>query len=234
MRGRKHVKVGVLFSGGKDSSYTAYKIAMSSEFSLTCLITLLPADPESFLFHHINSKWTSLQAEAMKVPHLTFKSKSDERVDLSSALRLAKENFGIEALATGGILSKFQERVFRNAAERVGLEYISPIWMIDQKKHLFNLYHEGFKVMITKVSALGLGKEWLGKVLDLESIKKLIHISEKYRFNPSLEGGEGETFVLDMPLFKKEIKVMRGEVIWEGDSGIYLIKEAVLVNKKNV
>lgn len=228
------MKVGVLFSGGKDSSYTAYRIAMNSELSLACLITLLPADPESFLFHHINSKWTSLQAKAMEVHHLTLESKADEKADLSNALRLAKESFGIEALATGGILSRFQEKVFRDAAKRIGLEYVSPIWMIDQKKYLFDLYHEGFKMMITKVSALGLGREWLGKVLDPESIKRLIHISEKYRFNPSLEGGEGETFVLDMPLFKRKIRVAKGEVIWKGDRGVYLIKEAMLVDKKDV
>ncbi|MEM3702218.1 MAG: hypothetical protein QXH93_05815, partial [Conexivisphaerales archaeon] len=77
-------------------------------------------------------------------------------------------------------------------------------------------------------ASLGLGREWLGRKMDQEATEQLIKLSKKYRFNPSLEGGEGETFVLWMPLYRKSICVNDAETIWEKDSGTYLIRSAEL------
>ncbi|MGZ7109717.1 MAG: Dph6-related ATP pyrophosphatase, partial [Methanobacterium sp.] len=43
--------------------------------------------------------------------------------------------------------------------------------------------------------------------------------------------GEAETLVLDGPIFKKRIKIVESETIWDRDSGYFLIKDAVLVDK---
>jgi len=82
--------------------------------------------------------------------------------------------------------------------------------------------------MIVKVAALGLGKEWLGKIIGVEETLELINLSRKYRFNPSFEGGEAETFVIKSPLYKKTIVIKQFEIVWQKDSGIYLIKDATL------
>ena len=230
MRGRENI--GVLFSGGKDSSYVAYKIAKDPRFRLSCLITVIPSDPDSFLLHHVNAHWTSLQAKSMEVGHIIAQSsRNDEKEVLLNALEKAKKEFKINGIATGGILSRYQYKEFRELVSKVGLRYVSPIWLVNQENYLLQLYKEGFKIMMVKVAALGLDERWLGRILDLKAINELIELSKKYQFNPSLEGGEGETFVLDMPLFKKEIKVLKGERIWMGDRGVYIIKRAILVDK---
>jgi diphthamide synthase (EF-2-diphthine--ammonia ligase) len=71
----------------------------------------------------------------------------------------------------------------------------------------------------------------LGAELNAEKIENLIMLARKNRFNPSLEGGEGETFVLDMPLFKKEVVVVEAEKSWEKGEGTLSIKKAILRNK---
>jgi diphthamide synthase (EF-2-diphthine--ammonia ligase) len=48
----------------------------------------------------------------------------------------------------------------------------------------------------------------------------------------AFEGGEAETLVLDGPVFNKRIEIVDSEVIWERDSGYFLIKEAHLEDKK--
>jgi diphthamide synthase (EF-2-diphthine--ammonia ligase) len=45
------------------------------------------------------------------------------------------------------------------------------------------------------------------------------------------EGGEYETLVLDAPFFKKKIRFLRVERIWENHSGYLLVRKAKLVDK---
>ena len=53
------MKVAVLFSGGKDSTYAAY-LAKQSGHDLQCLVTANPYSAESKLLHHPNIRLTSL------------------------------------------------------------------------------------------------------------------------------------------------------------------------------
>ena len=55
------MRVGVLFSGGKDSTYAAY-LARQRGDELSCLITLSPVKSDSYMFHFPNIRWTSMQA----------------------------------------------------------------------------------------------------------------------------------------------------------------------------
>jgi len=45
------------------------------------------------------------------------------------------------------------------------------------------------------------------------------------------EGGEAESFVLDAPLFKKKINIRNAEKKIEGMNGVYIIREAELIEK---
>ena len=85
--------------------------------------------------------------------------------------------------------------------------------------------------MIVSVAAEGLTRKWLGKVLNGKSIKELISLASRYRFNPAGEGGEYETLVLDAPIFRKRIVVKKARPVWMGDSGYLEIEEAYLAMK---
>ena len=91
----------------------------------------------------------------------------------------------------------------------------------------------GFKVVIVGVSCDGLGKEWLGKKMTKKAVKELKALAKKYRFHSAGEGGEFETLVVDCPLFKKKIKIIESENLWDRktQSGMHLIKKARLVRK---
>ena len=228
---RSPIRTGILYSGGKDSNYTVYRISQNPRFEVVCLIVIVPSDPHSMLFHHVNVKWTELQAKALGVERFEYHQSEGDYPSLLRAIREAKRIFDLDALASGGILSRFQAKKFKMVADALKLAYLSPAWGMDQEDYLWELYRKNFKIIVDRVSALGLDKSWLGRLLDEDAIRDLILLSKKYRFNPSLEGGEGETFVLDMPLFKKRIEIVEGETVWKGDWGVYLIKEAKLVSK---
>ena len=55
------LKVGVLFSGGKDSTYAAFLAGQRGD-ELVCLITLSPARSDSYMFHYPNIRWTAFSS----------------------------------------------------------------------------------------------------------------------------------------------------------------------------
>jgi uncharacterized protein (TIGR00290 family) len=97
---------------------------------------------------------------------------------------------------------------------------------------MIKLIERGFNIVIVAVSAMGLGREWLGKVLDIEAISKLALLSKKYGFNLTFEGGEAETLVVDCPLFTKRIEINSANIRWDGQRGIFEIQDVALVEKK--
>jgi diphthine-ammonia ligase len=228
------MRVGVLYSGGKDSNYALYKATLEHE--VRCLITVEPYAEDSMLFHYPNTWLTRLQADAIGLPHIYVKvSKGqDERMALREAILQAKSQFEIEGVVTGGVKSVYQSSLFTKELETVGLEPINPLWGINETSYLYSLLRDGFVFMMTSVSALGLGKSWLGKIMDLNAVNDLIELSKEHMFNPSLEGGEGETLVLDMPLFSAKLVILETEVVWDGYRGLLKIKSASLREKDNV
>lgn len=227
------MRVGVLFSGGKDSTYAAY-LARRRGDELSCLITLSPERSDSYMFHFPNIAWTSMQAQAMRLPQVTLETKGvkeEELADLGKAIEIAKRDYSIEGVYTGALASVYQKSRVERTCEELCLKAVSPLWQIDQVAHLNNILADGFEVIMTGVAALGLDESWLGRPLDNEAIRDLAKLHAKYGVNPGLEGGEGETFVLDCPLFDRRIEVVSSQRHWKGDSGYLEILDARLVPK---
>lgn len=195
---------------------------------------MFPENDSSYMFHFPDLKWTKLQAEAAGLPQVvgrTRGAKEAELVDLKETLSEAKERFGLEAVYTGAMASAYQKSRVERLCEELGIGCVSPLWHTDPEKHLRTLFHQGFRAMVVSVSALGLDQKWLGRELDERAIGELIALGARYKFHAGLEGGEGETFVLDCPLFSKRVSVDRSRVHWNGDSGYLEILDARLVAK---
>jgi diphthine-ammonia ligase len=227
------LKVAVLYSGGKDSTYAAY-LGRKKGDELACLITLSPSRSDSYMFHYPNIRWTALQAEAMRLPQVMLETKGvkeEELADLSKAIMIARRRYSIEGVYTGALASVYQEERVERICEDLDVKAVSPLWHIDQVAHLRNIVAGGFKVIMTGVAALGLDEGWLGRPLDGKAVDDLAKLHTKYGVNPGLEGGEGETFVLDCPLFDRRVEVLSSSKHWEGDRGYLEILDARLVAK---
>ena len=188
----------------------------------------------SYMFHFPNLRWTHLQAEAMGLPQLTEETlgvKEEELDDLKRAIQRAKETYRLGGICTGALASVYQKTRVERVCEDLDLNCISPLWGTDPETHLRRLVNDGFVVTVVSVSAMGLGPEWLGRVLDHRAIDELVALGRRYKFNAGLEGGEGETFVLDAPTFARKVDILSVERHWSGDSGYLDITEAVLVQR---
>lgn len=217
----------VLSSGGKDSILALHD-AWKQGIRVIGIITMLPEDPESMLYHVHNVRHVKKIAESIGVDWYGFEAKKEEE---EKALEKALEKLDAELLVTGGIASNYQKEIFDRIAELVNMEHLAPLW--GKKPHyiLKEIISMNMDVMIIAVAAYGLGENWLGRHLTKESVSELLKLSEKHHFNPVGEGGDFDTFVLDAPLYKKRLipsKVMKR---WEKDSGALEIQELMMQEK---
>jgi diphthine-ammonia ligase len=226
------MQLGVLFSGGKDSTLALLLAAEKEE--VVCLITILSKNKESYMFHTPNIDITALQAEALGLPQITRATegeKEKELSDLEDAIAEAARKFQIEGVVTGAVESVYQAERVQRICNRLGLWCFNPLWKHDQKALLEELLKKQFKVIISGVFAYPLDEKWLGKQIDTQLIDRLVDLQQKYGLSPSGEGGEIETTVLDAPLFKKKIDVLDYSIEAKGNSGVFRIKQARLVSK---
>jgi ABC transporter with metal-binding/Fe-S-binding domain ATP-binding protein len=228
------MKLAALYSGGKDSTYSIYKVREMGH-RVECLITMHPAADDSALFHYPNSWVTEYQAQAMQIPVLGFqvagKSKEDETKALEEAIVQAKALYDIDGVVFGGISSVFQKKAFEEICEKHELQAVAPIWGIEAEKYYAELLDKKFEIMVVGVSAMGLEKEWLGRTIDKEALATLIMLSKKYGFNLTFEGGEAETLVTNCPLFNRKLRVKNANTRWDGQRGIFEILEVELVGQ---
>jgi len=226
------MRFGVLFSGGKDSTLALHKAAEKEE--VVCLISLVSENKESFMFHTPNIDLTGLQAEALDLPlirKVTEGKPEEELEDLEEAIARTVKDFKIDSIVTGAVDSVYQTTRVQQICNRLDLWCVNPLWKRNQKALLEEIIAKDFKAVISGVFAYPLDKSWLGKQIDENLIEKLVALSEMYGLNPSGEGGEIETTVLDAPLFKKKIEILDFEVEAQGNSGVFRIKQARLTEK---
>lgn len=228
------MRLGCLFSGGKDSTYAIYE-SIRHGHEISCLLTLFPPSNESLLFHFPNVSITPLVAKAMRLPHLVSSVKgTDLQCELEAIERLinqAKAQYHIDGIVHGGISSSFQDSNFRNCCSKYGLRVISPLWGKPAIKFMRELISNGFKSLITSVSAMGLDRCWLGKIIDTKELERLIELSNRNHFNLNFEGGEAETLILDSPIHLEIVEVMGSEIQWDGQRGIFRITSVRLKSK---
>ena len=214
------MKLAILFSGGKDSCYSAY-LAKKQGHEISCLISIQSENPDSYMFHTPSILSTEKQAKIMNIPLIIQKTKGKkefELVDLEKAVKKAKSKFGIEGIVTGALRSVYQSSRIQKICDKLNLKCFNPLWQKDEIKYLNELIKNKFKIIITAIAAYPLSEKWLGREIDKKFIDEVQVLEQKYKINPAGEGGEFETFVLDCPLFTKSLKIKDKKISGEENS----------------
>ena len=242
------MRVAVLASGGKDSSYAAWWAALQG-WEIVTLVTMGVQSSDSMMFQTQNTAIAGLQAASRGVPWLpaaTNGKEGQEIHDLERALSgscavgdsfqaIWPESFtrpdclelhdgllNIDGLVVGALRSDYQKTNIEMMCERLKISSFCPLWHHEPQNHMKSLLEHGFVVRFTAVSCEGLDEGWLGATLTDRTLGDLEFVASEFRFNLDGEGGEFETIVTHGPHLKRGISC-EGDSIWEGSRGSWVL-----------
>jgi len=166
---------------------------------------------EPYIFHSVPVM--ALQSKTLGVPHLKIKIKKSYDDILAALTRLNKEE-GIEGFVTGDIVgagcAQIHQTYYDAMCEQLGMTLIMP--NENPSKDTYDVLNEeiaaGLRPIMNCINLDHFGEEWLGRVLDKDSIKELKALADKQGIDVCSEDGRGfHTMVLDAPLFKERIEI---------------------------
>jgi len=214
------MKAAILFSGGKDSTYAAY-LAKKAGYELTCLISIFSKNKASYMFHTPSIEQVNKQAEVMGLPLVVMETegiKEEELEDLTEIIEQVKDKYHINTIVTGALHSEYQASRIQAICDKLNLKCLNPLWHKEEIEYLHELIDANFKIMIVGVFAYPLNEKWLGRIINSDFIEEVQILKNKYKIHAAGEGGEFETFVLNCPLFKRELKVKSFKDANEGEN----------------
>jgi len=206
-------------------------------YEISCLISMVSDNKDSYMFHTPNIGMVDLQAEAMDIPLVkgeTLGVKEDELEDLKKTIKIAKEKYHLDGIVTGALFSTYQRNRIETICDSLGLKAFSPLWHKDQEEEMREILNINFKIIFSAIACDGLDKSWLGRIIDIKEVEDLVKMHKTIGVNVAGEGGEFESLVLDCPLFLKKIQIVDSEVQMENEfTGKFIVHKAVLIDKKS-
>ena len=221
--------LAALFSGGKDSTY-AIRLVEQLGHNVSYLVSMQSENPDSYMFHTVNQQLTELQAEAMGKEYVVAYTKGRKEEELED-LEATLASLDVDGVVTGAIASQYQKQRVDRISSKLGLSHFSPLWGRVRVELMTEIIDSAMEFIFSAVAALGLDDKWLGKKADQTTLNRLIELNRLYSVDVCGEGGEFETLVLDAPWFRKRLEILEAEKVWDGSSGRYLVREAVLMRK---
>jgi ABC transporter with metal-binding/Fe-S-binding domain ATP-binding protein len=221
--------VAALISGGKDSALALYRV-LKQGHEVRYLVTMVPLQADSWMFHYPNIHLTDLFAQAIGIPIVKAETTGAKEAELEDLKRILAK-LDIEGVVSGAVASVYQKTRIERICQELALKSITPLWHVDPYTLLQEIVTEHFETIFVGVYAYGFNASWLGKIIDSSAIEKLVDLNRRYQISIVGEGGEYETLVLDAPFFKKKIQLVSTEKVWEGQSGSLLVRKAELAEK---
>ncbi len=215
------MKLAMLLSGGKDSVYAGYLAKTKFNHEIVCAITIISENKYSYMFHTPSVGKTKKQSDAMGIPLIIKKTsgkKEEELKDLENAIKNAIKKYKIQGITTGAIQSVYQSSRIQKICDKLKIECLNPLWQISEEDYLNDLIKNNFKIIVTGVFAYPLNEKFLGREIDKKFIEEIKKLNQKYKISMIGEGGEYETFVLNCPLFRRELKIKSFKDFKEGEN----------------
>jgi len=225
------LRLAALVSGGKDGILALHH-AVWDGHEVAYIVTAFPERADSWMFHVPNLHIMPLVAEALGVPLVrapTSGVKEREVEELKSALA----GLDVDGIVSGAVASRYQKERIDRICRELGLESLAPLWGRDELSVLREVVELGFRVIFVGVFAYGFDASWLGRKLDEQAVSDLLALRERYGISLVGEGGEYETLVLDAPLYRAALEIVKARKKWDPfrPSGVLEVLGARLVEK---
>src|SRR3989344_7495623 len=222
------MKVAVLYSGGKDSTF-AIDYCRKKGWEISYLLSVKPTRKDCFLFHFATVEHTPLIAEMLNIPHHLISCSVADPHQEALLVKEIVEKYPVDAVVLGGTgLQETQIRSVQKALAPLGVKAFPAHFGFEHGNVFKTMIENGYEILITQVASDGLNT-WLGKTITKENFAQLEKESLQYGFHIGFEGGYADTLVLDAPFFSKRLVVETSRAVWDDEYCGHLILEKIKV-----
>ena len=229
------MKVGILFSGGKDSTF-AIDYAKEQGYDIEYLLSVKPTRTDCFLFHFATVEHTPKLAESLGIKHiLTTCSVADPEQEAKIVHDIVVKQPKVDAILLGGTgLQETQLGSVRKVLAPYGIKVYATHTGKPHDQVMLEMLNKGYRFMITQVASDGLGQDFLGHELTKKNINEFFERSKKYGFHSGGEGGYFDTLALDGPIFKFAIDIQQSHKVMEDQFSGHLVADKVALVEKPI
>ncbi|MEL6252342.1 MAG: diphthine--ammonia ligase [Bacteroidota bacterium] len=200
------------WSGGKDSSYTLYKVLQEGIFEVKALLTNISEEYERISMHGVRKELLIAQAQQLNIPlHTLCLPKG---IDMEAYGKLVNDKISdlkeldIDTAIFGDIFLEDLRKYREDELEKVGIKAAFPIWEKDTRELVEEFIELGFKAYVVCCNARLMGKDFVGCLIDEDFLSNL-----PKGVDPCGENGEFHSYVFGGPIFQEDIQVKVGEKI---------------------
>ena len=197
------------YSGGKDSSLALYKAMQMGQ--PVALIVMLEEQGLKSRSHGMSLDIIHAQANAIGLPIFTASATWQDYESHFIQLLQKAQILGAETLVTGDIDLMAHAEWNQSVCDKSQLSLCMPLWQRPRLDIVQEFIALGFQSIIVTVNLnLGMKTEDLGQILTLEYIQQLVERG----IDPCGEAGEFHTTVIDGPIFKHALGIVKGDILY--------------------
>jgi diphthine-ammonia ligase len=202
------MKLVVHWSGGKECCLAYHKV-IAQGHQVVYLLSFEYQRP--YIFHSFDVM--ALQSETLGTPLRVVRIKKAYE-DILGALTRLKQEQGIEGIVTGDIAGAgcalVHSSYYESMAKQLGMAFMMPNQSPEGDTYgvLKEVVDTGLRPMLNCINTNFFGEEWLGRKIDLDSVKELKELADQKGIDVSSEDGQGyHSTVVEAPLFKESIEI---------------------------
>lgn len=166
-----------------------------------------------------------VQSQAIEIPLVQRRTTGDNYEAEFKNMLLAFKQEGVGGGVFGDIDFNEHRQWIDRVCQEVAIAPHLPLWGKSQDKILRDFIGLGFEAIVVTTRADLLGEEWLGRKVDLDFLKQLDELRKTEDITLCGEAGEYHTFVIDGPLFKKRLEILKTKkVLKEGHWFLEILK----------
>lgn len=227
--------VAILYSGGKDSTYSI-EYCQNKGWDIKYLISIKPNRNDCYLYHFATVEFTKELAKVLGYKQFYLPCKvADPKKEALIVKNVVKKN-KVDALVLGGVgLQETQLRSLQEALTSLNVKVFASHAGLDNRDLMREMLERGYRFMITQVASDGL-INWLGKEITKSNLNLFFDDANRYGFEWGGEGGYYDSLAFAGPIFGNralEIKEVK-KVVEDKYCGHIIIKKFNIVENNLV
>jgi len=203
-------KVISSWSGGKDGCLALYRV-LKQGYSVKTLLNFISKGSRRGCFHGLEGPLLKLQADLLGMPLVQWEVSPDMQKYEEEFKAAVRELRGSDTshMVFGDIYLLDHQSWVERVCSEINITPLEPLWNNPVDDLIGEFCDAGFKAVIVSCRSELMGKEYLGRYVDRELAEEL----KAKGICPCGEKGEYHTLVVDGPIFRRPLRILRAEPV---------------------